>query len=459
MELCKDLGESEKHKHKLRDESSVATSTGDKRPNDSSYFLDPKRQRIEKLRKVVNNPLLTDDEKKLLKRVIDEPEFEQFLRTHEKVGVKEGTNGIWANDEDASAVVTDDSVAENVDRRETAKDLAFLKEKIVKKVAANESRATKAQNCVKLTNLPPAASKSEIKTFLAPHKIMRIFRARKGAGFAYVQLENDAEVDKVISTKNRNILKGRQVKLVAVKQAVTDKQTELKNLEHLAKKPSRSDDEVEAVAESGRLFARNLSYACTEEELQAHFSQCGSVSQVHLPVDRNTRKSKGFALITYLFPENAVEAFNKFDGTIFQGRVLHLLPAKAKTPTTSEAKENSAFPSYQNSTTEPAESSEQNNNEFKTERDQELKQQAGISHNWNTLFLGSDVVAEAMTKRFNTNKRDIMGDDEEGSSAAVRIALGEAQMVQETKEFLVSHGVNINAFSSSVRNFSFRQCA
>ena len=32
----------------------------------------------------------------------------------------------------------------------------------------------------------------------------------------------------------------------------------------------------------------------------------------------------------FMMPEHAVNAFNSLDGSVFQGRMLHLLPAKAK---------------------------------------------------------------------------------------------------------------------------------
>ena len=38
----------------------------------------------------------------------------------------------------------------------------------------------------------------------------------------------------------------------------------------------------------------------------------------------------GFAFVTFMMPEHAVSALNTLDGTIFQGRMLHLLPARAK---------------------------------------------------------------------------------------------------------------------------------
>lgn len=56
----------------------------------------------------------------------------------------------------------------------------------------------------------------------------------------------------------------------------------------------------------------------------------GPVTEVILPVDRNTRKVKGYAVVTFLVPENAAKAFMKLDGSIFHGRMLHLLPGKAK---------------------------------------------------------------------------------------------------------------------------------
>lgn len=48
-----------------------------------------------------------------------------------------------------------------------------------------------------------------------------------------------------------------------------------------------------------------------------------------LPIDSLTRLTKGYGIVTFLFPEHAVKAFNELDGTIFQGRMLHLLPGIA----------------------------------------------------------------------------------------------------------------------------------
>jgi multiple RNA-binding domain-containing protein 1 len=85
---------------------------------------------------------------------------------------------------------------------------------------------------------------------------------------------------------------------------------------------------MEAVAETGRLFVRNLPFTATEEEVAAHFAKHGALTAVHVIVDRTTRASKGLAYITYALPENATTAMREMDGSIFQGRLIHLLPAK-----------------------------------------------------------------------------------------------------------------------------------
>lgn len=51
---------------------------------------------------------------------------------------------------------------------------------------------------------------------------------------------------------------------------------------------------------------------------------------MNLPVDTNTKKMKGFGTVTFLMPEHAVKAYSELDGSVLHGRMLHLLPGKAK---------------------------------------------------------------------------------------------------------------------------------
>ena len=80
----------------------------------------------------------------------------------------------------------------------------------------------------------------------------------------------------------------------------------------------------------GRLFLRNLAYTCCEEDLQQLFERFGPLSETYLPLDKATNKPIGLGFVTFLMPEHAVKAFNEMDGKVFQGRLLHILPSKAK---------------------------------------------------------------------------------------------------------------------------------
>jgi len=62
-----------------------------------------------------------------------------------------------------------------------------------------------------------------------------------------------------------------------------------------------------------------------------NFVNQGPLSEVDLPVDKVTRKLKGFGTITFLMPEHAIIAYNELDGSVLDGRMLHLLPGKTKT--------------------------------------------------------------------------------------------------------------------------------
>ena len=84
---------------------------------------------------------------------------------------------------------------------------------------------------------------------------------------------------------------------------------------------------------------------------------------------------------------------------------------------------------------------------YKKKKKAKEKAQAGSSHNWNTLFLGQNAVVDAMASQFRTSKSAIL-DPESYHSSSVNVALGETQLVEETREFLESHGVDLSCFGS-----------
>ena len=87
----------------------------------------------------------------------------------------------------------------------------------------------------------------------------------------------------------------------------------------------------EMLLETGRLFVRNLSYLCTEEDLQKLFGPFGPLSEIHMPISKETHQPKGFAYVLYMIPEHAMKAYAELDGKIFQGRLLHLVASAPKT--------------------------------------------------------------------------------------------------------------------------------
>jgi len=124
-------------------------------------------------------------------------------------------------------------------------------------------------------------------------------------------------------------------------------------------------------------------------------------------------------------PENAVQAYNELNGTMFHGRMFHLLPGKS------------------NDKTEADESDPKN---FKDKKRKELKKTASSAHNWNTLFMGTNAVAEIISKVYGKSKEEVLESSTGGSGAAVRLALGETQAVLDMKTFLEKHSVRLESF-------------
>ena len=58
------------------------------------------------------------------------------------------------------------------------------------------------------------------------------------------------------------------------------------------------------------------------------------------------------------------------------------------------------------------------------------------THSWNSLFVGTNAIANEIAKRYDVSKMDLMKRDD----AAVQLALGESQVVNDIKDYLINHG-------------------
>lgn len=234
--------------------------------------------------------------------------------------------------------------------------------------------------------------------------------------------------DYQMSQKGEHESLTRDATQVAVERAsLEDGDDEHRPTENLSS--SLKDSNVD-VLETGRLFVRNLPYTATEDEIQELFSKYGDVSLVHLVVDKDTKRSKGLAYILYALPESAARALEELDNSIFQGRLLHVMPAKLKHSSEREGNDVSTV---------------QGPKTFKQRREEERKasEASGDTKAWNSLFMRSDTVIENIARKYGVSKGDLL--DREADDLAVRIALGETQVLAETKKALTNAGVNVAA--------------
>jgi len=193
-----------------------------------------------------------------------------------------------------------------------------------------------------------------------------------------------------------------------------------------------SENNIAEISDSGRLFVRNLSYLSTESDLKTLFDEHGTLTELILPIDETTDKPKGFCFVEYQMPENAVKALNALDGTIFMGRILHILPGKER--------DKPAF-------TQPRVDKSANTS-YKKEKLAKMKENATTDiSSWNSLFVGSNAVADQMAKKYDLSKAELLKRDD----AAVQLALGESQIVNDIKDYLINHGVKLDTFSRNTK--------
>lgn len=207
--------------------------------------------------------------------------------------------------------------------------------------------------------------------------------------------------------------------------------------------------EASKVSETGRLFVRNLAFTTTEEEVKTLFSKFGNVSEVHLSIDKLTKRSKGFGFVSFLFPAHAIEAANQLDGKFFQGRILHVLPAMEQQEEAAGEEKSESTESGKNAKSSRTPGPQMGSStgfvsEYQKKKAEKQKELANQDYNWNSLFIRPDAVASAMASNLQVSKSDLL-DPESSSSMAVRLALGETNLIKETKEFLAAEGVSLDA--------------
>ena len=78
------------------------------------------------------------------------------------------------------------------------------------------------------------------------------------------------------------------------------------------------------------LFVGNMNFQTTESDLRALFEPFGPITRVHIAMDRETGRSRGFAFVEMPNDDDAAKAMAALDGKEVGGRNLKVNEARPK---------------------------------------------------------------------------------------------------------------------------------
>jgi RNA recognition motif-containing protein len=79
-----------------------------------------------------------------------------------------------------------------------------------------------------------------------------------------------------------------------------------------------------------RIYVGNLSFQATEDDVRTLFGQHGQVTSVHMVMDRETGRPRGFAFVEMSTDEQAQKAIKALDGQNHGGRNLKVNEAQPR---------------------------------------------------------------------------------------------------------------------------------
>jgi multiple RNA-binding domain-containing protein 1 len=176
------------------------------------------------------------------------------------------------------------------------------------------------------------------------------------------------------------------------------------------------------------------------------------------PPSTTIHHNKGFAFVAFVETASAAAARTTLDGTDFQGRLLHILPAR-KVKNNHDGDQNDLA---------------QNKNLSYKQRQALLRRQQEVAASgnnttpsgWSTSFVRGDAVIDSLAELLGLRKADIVNAKQDGitaGDAAVRLALGETHVIEENRSYFRTFGVDMDALvlakTSSEPNTSANQGA
>lgn len=448
LEPCKSMKEIKPEKvgfaKKSAQDEENAQHEGDKKNNESSQKKKAKYERD------------------VFEEVKDDPEFKEFLNLQRNIGENHTARQIWADDAkmESEPMFNDNGPESGMQSdQEDGKDTkatkllpnseASEKPKKKHKRSRGKKKPAKTQpkelfiHTIKISGFPQKARRKDIKDFFKPLEVLSV-RNNKRDEVCYVSFKDESDL-KFAMRKNLQFFETSRIRLwrhnVERSRIFKDRVKEkVRQKEETIKKYEASMNETESIEESGRLFIRNLNYTCTQQDLEEVFSPYGEITEIHFPIDKQTSLPKGYAYVEFMFPKNALKAYEELNGTIFQGRNFHLIPSKPKPE-----------PRFRVDGQQATNNSRQTGNASSYKREQLAQQKQSAPRggsNWNILFLGQNALADVVSDMRGVEKSKMLTHQTQKEPIAVRMALGDAQVVEEMRKFLVSNGVELDSFDN-----------
>jgi RNA recognition motif-containing protein len=81
---------------------------------------------------------------------------------------------------------------------------------------------------------------------------------------------------------------------------------------------------------STRIYVGNLAFSTPAETIREEFGKHGEVTDVHVVMDRDTGRPRGFAFVTMGTPAEAQKAISAMNGTTVDGRQLRVNEAEER---------------------------------------------------------------------------------------------------------------------------------
>jgi len=200
-----------------------------------------------------------------------------------------------------------------------------------------------------LGKIPSTCNKAQITEFLAPagavkRVVVKRPRRVESVLYAFAEFEDAASAPKAIEMLNGKELAGAAIVVEAARNQFPKKHFHKKRKAGNAAAPATGDKParrrrrfprrprrrfVDAPISKDVAYVGNLPYIVDEEHMKDIFEGCKFVEARVVRRARDNR-SKGFGFVTFASTEDRAEAIKLVDGSVVEGRKIHVSPARER---------------------------------------------------------------------------------------------------------------------------------